>query len=244
MYNKKFSTSPTARRLYATIHGEPINKEYKTLSGNKETDREILQAATDEDLINFCKVNPYINSLCKEDTFWATRTIRRFGKILGTGQYILEHYKPLDIPWKDYYLWILDGIDGDPFFTYVKADSLGREDILKVLEYEYPQYFSDMDQIYTISQEMQHRMVQHTHMASSALNKGLERGANLFNTKRISFHTNKTTKKILLYVLASYALEAPVKCTDNDNRNDYSMPLISVKNLNPFNLIQVKLLRK
>jgi hypothetical protein len=45
------------------------------LSGNKDTDFIILQKLNDDELGKVCKVNKYVNSLCKDETFWMQRLL-------------------------------------------------------------------------------------------------------------------------------------------------------------------------
>src|SRR5581483_204211 len=45
----------------------------QTLSGNKDTDLQILQNLNDTDFPTICKVNKYIHSLCENESFWLNR---------------------------------------------------------------------------------------------------------------------------------------------------------------------------
>ena len=98
-------------------------------TGNKDVDYEILYRLKDQDLANTCKVNSYLRSLCKNDTFWFNKTIKRFSEVLGTEE--IKYYKKNYgfENWKQYYIDLINYLesyyDGDP-------KVLQREDILKI----------------------------------------------------------------------------------------------------------------
>ena len=151
--------SPTYQNLFKAIYGKPASqKAAKLFTGNKDTDFEILQRLDDKDLSQFCLVNTYVNNLCRDEKFWRNRVLLKWGGILGTISDIEMSYKPREIPWKDYYLWIAAAIDSDAFFVYLYADSLGRTDITKILEFEYPEYFSDIDEIFELDEELKEQL--------------------------------------------------------------------------------------
>ena len=64
-------------------------------SGNKDTDRIILENLDDYNLLNACKINKYTNSLCDEN-FFARRVKTRFSRL----------QKPDNKSWKQYYLYL------------------------------------------------------------------------------------------------------------------------------------------
>ena len=54
------------------------------LTGNKNTDYEVLYNLDDYNLGDMCQVNQYTRELCANDVFWMNRTLRRFTPIFGT----------------------------------------------------------------------------------------------------------------------------------------------------------------
>ena len=71
------------------------------LSGNKETDFLILTELTDSELEKVCKVNKYVNSLCKDDRLWIQRLLKFFPITFRDAR---EMKTMLNIhSWKEYY---------------------------------------------------------------------------------------------------------------------------------------------
>lgn len=156
---KDLRASPTYQNLYKAIYGSPTSqKSVKLFSGNKDADFEILQRLDDKDLSQFCLVNTYVNNLCRDENFWRNRVLLKWGFLLGNSVDIVKNYKPAEIPWKDYYVWVASAIDSDPFFTYLYADALGRTDVTNILEYEFPEYFSDINEIFEIDEELKQQL--------------------------------------------------------------------------------------
>ena len=69
-----------------------------TFTGIKDTDLLILMQLDDKSLLQTCKVNMYVNTLCKNEDFWKIRFRKRFGNVV----------KPEDKSWKKYYLYLLE----------------------------------------------------------------------------------------------------------------------------------------
>ena len=49
-------------------------------SGNKDTDKLILQELDDRSLLSACSTNSYFEQICKEESFWLNRLIRMHGE--------------------------------------------------------------------------------------------------------------------------------------------------------------------
>ena len=47
-------------------------------TGQKDVDITILNLLEDKDLINMCKTNKYVNSICENDNFWRDRIIKKY----------------------------------------------------------------------------------------------------------------------------------------------------------------------
>jgi len=94
-------TSPTYRKLCQTLSIPNIRqtgKRFGKFTGTIDVDILILKELDDEDLINVCAVNTYINDLCNRDSFWRARTLDKFG-MLGNVEKLKE-----GTTWKQYYL--------------------------------------------------------------------------------------------------------------------------------------------
>ena len=65
-----------------------------TFTGVKDVDMLILMQLDDKSLFRTCKVNKYVNDLCKSENFWRNRLQNRFDVIT----------KPEDKTWKNYYV--------------------------------------------------------------------------------------------------------------------------------------------
>ena len=53
-----------------------------TFTTNKDVDIDILNRLDDEDLVSFCSVDKYANSLCNDEEFWKRRVVTKYGKYL------------------------------------------------------------------------------------------------------------------------------------------------------------------
>lgn len=128
--------SPQYRRLCQTL-SVPVFYEKgtpKALTGLPATDLLILNELSDEDLIDTCAVNKYVNNLCNNDSFWLNRVIDRYGKKLGHGTVIRKKYIPDGTSWKEYYLWLSGLLDGPEDIAYLIAIEHDREDLLILLD--------------------------------------------------------------------------------------------------------------
>ena len=88
------------------------------LTGNKDTDRLILNKLDDKDLVNFCLSNKAANNFCNQDqTFWRDRVFSRFGL-----PYELANKYKGEKSWSEYYIDLQkprynvleDGFDRNP----------------------------------------------------------------------------------------------------------------------------------
>ena len=66
----------------------------ETLSGIKDVDIKIINQLNDHELGKVCQVNKYVNSLCKDETFWMNRTIDKFNL----------REKDSSYSWRDFYI--------------------------------------------------------------------------------------------------------------------------------------------
>ena len=147
---KHLDGSPEYQKLFRAISGKVFGKRGGLFTGVKDIDFKILQELDDVDLTNICLVNTYINDICKDETFWRNRLLNKYRFLLGNAETIIQNYKPKDILWKEYYVWLHAAIYGDQFFSYLYADILRREDVITILEYIYPELFSDMDRFHVL----------------------------------------------------------------------------------------------
>ena len=75
------------------------------LTGNKNTDYEMLYNLDDYNLGNMCQVNQYTRELCGNDVFWMNRTLRRFASIFGTVEAIKNYKEQNNFnTWRKYYI--------------------------------------------------------------------------------------------------------------------------------------------
>lgn len=88
----KSSISATAKSPISTK--SPIVKKDVTFTGVKDVDLLILMQLDDKSLFRTCKVNKYVNELCKNEDFWRNRFQNKFGKSA----------KPEDKTWRNYYI--------------------------------------------------------------------------------------------------------------------------------------------
>ena len=233
--------SPIYKRLFQAVEGKKFNKPHQNLkfTGNRDTDFIILQSLEDKDLPQFCAVNSYVNDLCKDDLFWKRRFFLRYGNLLGKETDIIEDYKPINVSWKDYYIWLNSAVDGDLFFVYIHADAIGRVDVLKVLEYNYPEIFSDMDEVYILSEEFKQKLNNSNLILSNAMIKayGLPEWMRHISFGA-SFSSDFHTKRTLMYILASLALEPQSRVLGKEKRYEYSLTLMEEIKLDPLTLLE------
>lgn len=80
---------------------------------SKDVYYKIMEDMDIRSLLNFCQTNKYIRDLCRNDYFWK----RRFEKHIGYGK-----FKPNNITWRKYYLYLLAKVAPREFFSayYVK----------------------------------------------------------------------------------------------------------------------------
>lgn len=103
-------------------------------TGNKDTDYEILYNLNDHDLGHTCQINHYTRELCKNDTFWMNRTLRRFFPILNAEE--LKNYKHQNgfETWRSYYIDLVNSMENyyqDP----IKNETRDRDDYNKIVNY-------------------------------------------------------------------------------------------------------------
>jgi len=80
-------------------------------TGIRDVDLEILSKLDDSELGKMCSTDKYFRNLCKNDDFWRNRTIKRFGRYLGTVEEINDFRKKVNIPtWRLYYISLVDFI--------------------------------------------------------------------------------------------------------------------------------------
>jgi hypothetical protein len=235
--------SPRYKRLYQAIEGKPFNKKNQRFTGQKDVDFIILQKIDDLELSNLCVINSYVNDLCKDETFWRNRLLSKYGFLLGDTKEIINKYKPEDISWKEYYIWLNSSLDGDQFFTYLFADALGRKDVTMILEYEFPQYFNEMDKIYMINDNLRDKINSKRLTPSVSLLKSaripMAQMVNLIPNLKINFPDIRfLTKKTLMYLLAIFVLEENGKKLSKEKRHIYNISLFDEENLEPLNIIQ------
>ena len=82
--------------------------------GIKDLNFKIFQELNDKDLMKLASVNKELNHLCKDETFWMNRTIKKFGYILD-GAEEMRKYKEINnkenISWKEYYINLVKFVD-------------------------------------------------------------------------------------------------------------------------------------
>lgn len=110
----------------------PVSNDGEGFTGNKQTDLIILSNLSDNDLINICAANKYLNNLCNDDNFWLNKILNRYN-ILGNSNDI-KQYIPTGTTWKEYYLWLSGMLAGDPNLAYLIALKYDRSDLLTLLE--------------------------------------------------------------------------------------------------------------
>lgn len=111
-----------------------LNKENPlNFTGDRANDTAVLQDTDDKNIADLCLSNDYVFSLCNED-FWKDRLINKYGKYLGTENYIKNKYLG-DVSWKDYYLWINSLVnDPNPYYVSANASAYNRNDALILLK--------------------------------------------------------------------------------------------------------------
>ena len=136
---RNVGNSPFYRRLCHVLSVIPPNQrsDYAGFTGQRDTDLELLTHFTDEELINVCATNRYINTLCQNDYIWKYKTLEKFGALLGDATSIAEKYIPEGTTWKEYYIWLSGMQEADPVIVFQLAISSGREDLLAILSPEY-----------------------------------------------------------------------------------------------------------
>jgi hypothetical protein len=127
--------SLTYKNLCETLSLKPSGNKRSTLSGDPATDILILLELSDQDLINVCATDKYINNLCNNESFWLNKVLSKFG-LLGKGPDIKMRYMPTGTSWKEYYLWLSGLLDGPVEIARYVADENNRED-LKILLGDY-----------------------------------------------------------------------------------------------------------
>lgn len=126
--------SETYQELCHTLnlHVKSPNNNPTGFTGYPTTDLLILNELSDNDLINVCKVNKYINSVCNNESFWLNRIIDRYSGVLGTASMIKNKYMPPNTTWKQYYLWLTALLEGNERTLLSMMIIHDREDLLKL----------------------------------------------------------------------------------------------------------------
>lgn len=106
------------------------------LTGNRDPDLVILSNLDDRSLFNFCLTNKSANQLCKRESFWMNRFIKKFGQEAST-------YKPKNRTWRNHYLKVVSDLDyfsEDPWGFFESIDSWNL-------------YDSDLDKLFPEDQD-------------------------------------------------------------------------------------------
>ena len=69
------------------------------LTGRKDTDILILEQMGDRDLFNYCLTNKTSAALCRDETFWRNRFLKKFSP-----EREALNLKPRNTSWKNYYM--------------------------------------------------------------------------------------------------------------------------------------------
>lgn len=130
----QFNT-PMYTRLCQILSLPPDKKNRpRAFTGNPNVDMEILGRMDDEDLLNVCQVNKYVNDLCNRESFWANKVLNKYGRILGSGEEIKRKYlNNGSISWKEYYLWLSDVLNSPSAVKEHIATVDNREDVRKLI---------------------------------------------------------------------------------------------------------------
>ena len=103
------------------------------LTGDKNTDYEVLYNLNDYDLGNMCQVNKYTQELCGNDTFWMNRTLTRFTPIFGTIEEIKKYKEQNNFnTWRKYYIDLVDFMEK---FYQDTNENIVRNDYDKIANY-------------------------------------------------------------------------------------------------------------
>ena len=103
------------------------------LTGNKNTDYEVLYNLDDYNLGNMCQVNQYTRELCANDVFWMNRTLRRFTPIFGTVEAIKNYKEQNNFnTWRKYYIDLVNFMEN---FYQVPNKNINRDDHSKIAHY-------------------------------------------------------------------------------------------------------------
>jgi hypothetical protein len=125
--------SETYRDLCNTLSLEPASEPTtRAFTGLPATDIMILDILSDEDLINTCRTNKYLNDLCNNESFWMNRTVSKYGYILGSIEDIYL-YIPPGTSWKEYYLWLSDLNKNILNMLYIE-ENYNRPDLTLILD--------------------------------------------------------------------------------------------------------------
>ena len=235
---KHLDGSPEYKKLFRAVSGKVFGKGGR-FTGVKDIDFKILEELDDSDLTNVCVVNTYLNDICKDETFWRNRLLNKYRFLLGNAENIIHNYKAKDILWKQYYIWLHGAVYGDQFFSYLYADVLRREDVVKVLEYTYPNSFSDMDQYHFIAPKFKEKLDKVKLIPSSDSLKSLYFSSILKYFATIWFQNhNVISKRILLYNLGIIAIQKDFRVLGKHGRYVYNMPVFEQKNMSAEEVIE------
>ena len=236
---KHLDGSPKYQKLFRAVSTKIFGKGGR-FTGVKDIDFKILEELDDSNLTNVCVVNTYLNDICKDETFWRNRLLNKYRFLLGNAENIIHNYKPKDILWKEYYVWLHGAIYGDQFFSYLYADILRRDDVMKILEYTYPDLFADMDQYHVLDSTFCDLLAKIEIMASTSYT-----ATKFYFPKIVKYFISAkfnsvpvSTKKILMYKLGIASVQRNVRTLGEDGRYVYNIPIFTQKNIPPVILIK------
>lgn len=108
------------------------------LTGNRDVDYLFLDNLNDYYLGQICKLNQYTRNLCKNETFWKNRTIKRFTPVFGNYETINDYREKYGYnSWRDYYISLVDSMQKyftNAIYFYSKEN---RDDTMLLLKYIY-----------------------------------------------------------------------------------------------------------
>jgi hypothetical protein len=106
------------------------------LSGDKNTDYEILYNLSDYDLGNICKVNRYTRELCKNDMFWMNRTMKRFVPVFESFDKLKKYKELYSKTWREYYIDLVNYME--LYYEYCYRNKYrNREDYYIIDEFKH-----------------------------------------------------------------------------------------------------------
>lgn len=105
------------------------------ITGNKATDYLVLYSLNDYDLGHVCQLNQYTRNLCKDDTFWLNRTIKRFDPILGDVEQIRNYKEENGFDtWRNYYIDLVNSME-NYYENPIKYETRARDDYNRIVHH-------------------------------------------------------------------------------------------------------------